>query len=180
MNGRISRGHALLVAALVVAAAIATVQERRQSSQIAALTAELAAARAAVPALAEVAPAGPLRLDASERDRLAEAIVARFPRPEGASPPAEPATHARQTRIDEPGPEREASESQRAANDEARRVVESALATRTLRREDVVRLRQLLAEADPQASFELRKRIAAALNRDELRPADATVMLPSP
>jgi hypothetical protein len=42
----------------------------------------------------------------------------------------------------------------------------------------MVRIKQFMAEADPQAAFELRKRIAVAFNRDELRPVDATVVVP--
>jgi len=64
----------------------------------------------------------------------------------------------------------------RAASDQARRAVESVLASGTLRPEDMARIRQMLAKADPQAVLELRRRIDAAFNRDEPRPGDADTM----
>jgi len=64
----------------------------------------------------------------------------------------------------------------RAATDRARGAVEAALASGTLRLEDLPRIQQLLAKADPGAAFELRKRIDAAFERAELRPRDADAM----
>ena len=61
----------------------------------------------------------------------------------------------------------------RAASDQSRRALEAVLASGTLRREDMPRIQQMLAKADPQAAFELRRRIDAAFNRDEPRPRSA-------
>ena len=64
----------------------------------------------------------------------------------------------------------------RAASDQARRAVESVLASGTLRREDMAHIQQMLAKADPQAALELRRRIDAAFQSDEPRQRGADAL----
>jgi hypothetical protein len=180
MNGLTLRWHTILLAAVAAVATVAAVQEHRYRSDISALAAELQAMRADAARAADVAAPATSRLDGADRDALAQAIAARIG---GASARSVPQTGGQPPQAGQPAPadrskqEHEPSDAERAAADEATRVLDSVLGKGTLRREDLVRLRQLAAQADPQASFEIRRRLAVALNRDELRPDDPRALL---
>jgi len=60
----------------------------------------------------------------------------------------------------------------------ANRILDVALSNGTLRSEEVGELRRLSTQADPAEFGELRRRIAMALNRNELRIADPAFGLP--
>lgn len=72
-----------------------------------------------------------------------------------------------------------ATAEQVAAQGAAQQVVERILAAREVRPEDVSALRQQYAAMRPEDAFALRARLAAAINRQELRiPSEPTFRMP--
>jgi hypothetical protein len=160
-----------MTALLALVAGVGTygiVLQQRLVAQVAGLSEDLRALREAPLPLPL-----PVTLDADERELFARIVAARDARPAPAAPP-----QAKLASREEPAAPREPGPAARAAADQAERIVDAALSTGTLRADDTLQLRDLLTRADPAKALALRRRIGAALNRDELRPADPTVRIP--
>jgi uncharacterized membrane protein len=168
----------ITVAALALAAGAllyGVQRDRRLEKEMGALAADFRALRAQSPAAQQQPWPATAPIDRRQIEQVAEAVAARMAaeaakeRPATASAPAQPRDEA---------PPREPTAPELAAANEATRIVDEALARRTLHREDVLELRRLSDKVDVAAMRELRRRIAVALNRDELRPTDPTLGLP--
>jgi hypothetical protein len=148
-------------------------QQQRLAAQLAGLSADLRELRA-MPRPA----AGAMPLDARDRELLEQILSARLAQP--ALPAGRAAAPEQKTvaRAEQPAPPQDPGPAARAAAEQASRVLDAALSRGTLRRDDVVDLRRLLEQADPPSATEIRRRIAVAINRDELVPTDPTAGFP--
>jgi hypothetical protein len=145
------------------------VHQHRTAAQIAGLSQEIRDLRAQLGR-----GSGPVVLAPEEHlvlDQMMAARLGRAEAPERAETPPQP------PREQQPAP-REPSPSERAAAEQGARILDAALSSGTLRRDDLLELRRLLAQADPAAAGELRRRLAVAINRDELRPIDPSAGIP--
>jgi hypothetical protein len=142
------------VALLAGAQVYGIVLQQRSAAQVAVLAGEIRDLRAQ-----EGRGGGPVTL-APEEHLVLEQMMA--------SHAAKPSPAERKPEVVAAAPS-EPTASQRAAMDGAASAVEAVLSSGNLRRDDTMELRRLLAQADPGAAGELRKRIAAAINRDELK-----------
>ena len=167
--------RALAAALALVAGAVLLWQQQRLTAQVEALTAEVRASRAPPE---QRGAAAAVVLDARERDLLVQMIAASIAPPTSAPGPSPLPSLKLAVAQKHEEPAHQPTPAQRAAAEQAALVFESALASGTLRAADVAELRRLSAQADPVAFQELRQRLALAINRDELRPADPAAGMP--
>jgi hypothetical protein len=164
-----------LALALGVIAVLAK-RDREQQARIDALAGEMASLRDSVHAAVVPSPPGiALRsacaLDSEQLDAVKRAVEAAMAHPAsggGTTPPSRSAASEPQAAGAKP-PERTAE--QEAALARANDVLDDALRRRSLTRADVDQLRGELAAAGPSdEAQEIRRKIAAAVNRKELVP----------
>ena len=162
-------------AAALALVAGALLLDIRQQSQVAAKLDGLAVEVAELRRARSVTAA----LDDRDRELLAEAVALRVamtmaPAASSGTVPSTAAAPPPAPSVPQPVPTR----AQLAALEAANRILEAALSNGTLRTEQVDEMRRLSLQADPAGFGELRRRIAMALNRDELRIADPAAGLP--
>jgi hypothetical protein len=144
--------------ALVLSAGVAAdavYQERQTCAQLAELTEELHELRGR--------PQLPVMLSGEEHQLLERMIAARLTQVAAqptASAAASPPPLAQEPQL--PGPE------QPAAVDEASRSIDAAIASGTVSRIDLHQIESKLASLDPATAHQLRRRIAMALNLNQL------------
>jgi hypothetical protein len=146
------------------------IQQQRFAAQVAGLVAEVRDLQV------DAAHPQPVMLAAGEHELLGRLVAARIQ--QSAAPVRAPASPQTATARGSEAEPREMDPATRAATEQAERVVDSILSIGTLRGDAVMQLRALLAQADPVSAARLRQRISAAINRDELRPADPQAGLP--
>ncbi len=172
------------IAAALAVLAGATFFDIRRQSQVAA---QLDGLAAEVRELRQGTFGRAAGLDQRDRELFADIVALRVAQalptapnvPSPATPsPAAPMPGAPDPSSRQESPQLAPTQTQQAAIEAASRILDAALSTGTLRPEQIKEMRRLSTEADPAAFGELRRRIAMALNRDELRISDPASGLP--
>ena len=168
-----------LAVALVLLSGIhihALLEQKRSAAQIAGLAQEIRDLRSDLERRS-----GPAVLAGGEHQLLGQMMEQAVSRglPQGRIETALRAPRAVAPPREEPLAAPEApSSAQRAAAEQASRIVDAAVSSGTLRRDEVLELRRLFLQTHPAATEELRRRIAVAINLDRLRPADSSAGTP--